>query len=102
MKSLQQSLLLLSGVLLLFAGCGKDNDSVAVSSVVVIPTTLELNPEQTEQLTAQVSPDNADDKTVTWSSANKTIATVDASGKVTAVGSGQITITATAGGKSGS
>ena len=50
-------------------------------------------------LVAKVTPDDATDKTVTWSSSNVKVATVDANGKVTAVGSGEATITAMAGGK---
>lgn len=41
-----------------------------------------------------------DDSTVTWKSGNTNVATVDQTGKVTAVGVGTTTITATAGGKS--
>ena len=40
-------------------------------------------------------PENADDKTVTFSTANKAVATVDASGKVTGVKAGTVKITAT-------
>lgn len=40
-------------------------------------------------------PENADDKTVTFSTANKAIATVDASGKVIGVKAGTVKITAT-------
>jgi uncharacterized protein YjdB len=50
-------------------------------------------------LVAKVTPDDATDKTVTWSSSNVKVATVDSNGKVTAVGNGEATITATAGGK---
>jgi|GEM_PF-2569089 len=50
-------------------------------------------------LTATVSPDNAADKTVTWSTNNASVATVS-NGKVTAVTAGTATITAKAGDKS--
>ncbi|MDE5744884.1 MAG: Ig-like domain-containing protein, partial [Paramuribaculum sp.] len=47
------------------------------------------------QLTATVSPENTTNKTITWTSADETIATVDTTGKVTAVKSGTTDITAT-------
>ena len=50
---------------------------------------------RTAQLTASVTPSNATDQTVTWSSGNTSVATVDANGTVTAVGNGTATITAT-------
>lgn len=48
----------------------------------------------TDQLTATVTPEEAENKTVTWTSSNQEIATVDANGKVTAVAAGTATITA--------
>jgi uncharacterized protein YjdB len=75
--------------------------SYPVSSVNVTPSTLSLKPGETATLTAEVLPENAIDKTVTWSSENPEIATVDGSGKVTAVAPGETVITAAAGGKSG-
>ena len=56
---------------------------------------------QTIQLTPTVLPDNATDKTVTWSSSNPAVATVSDTGLVTAVGDGTATITATAADGSG-
>ena len=50
---------------------------------------------QTKQLIATVLPENAVDKTVTWSSNNPNAATVDQNGLVTAVGTGNAQITAT-------
>ena len=73
---------------------------VAVTSVTLNKTTLPLTKGQSETLTATVAPDNASDKTVTWSSSDATIASVDQTGKVTAVKSGKATITAAAGEKS--
>lgn len=50
---------------------------------------------ETLQLTATIYPDSATNKTVTWKSSDKTVATVDESGLVTAVGNGTAKITAT-------
>lgn len=50
---------------------------------------------ETLQLTATIYPDSATNKTVTWKSSDKTVATVDESGEVTAVGNGTADITAT-------
>jgi hypothetical protein len=55
---------------------------------------------QTYQINPTVLPENATDKTVTYDSNNKAVATVSASGLVTAVATGTATITASAGGKS--
>lgn len=48
------------------------------------------------QLTATVGPESATNKEVIWSSSNPSIATVSNNGLVTQVGSGEVTITATA------
>ena len=55
----------------------------------------------TLQLTADVSPDSATNKDVTWSTSDKEVADVDENGLVTAVGTGEATITATAADGSG-
>lgn len=73
--------------------------TVAVESVTLNKTELTLEVGDEETLTATVTPDNATNKTVTWSSSNNAVATV-ANGKVTAVAAGTATITATADGKS--
>jgi uncharacterized protein YjdB len=49
----------------------------------------------TQTLKATVAPENATDKTITWTSSNEEIATVDANGLVTALKPGEVTITAT-------
>lgn len=70
--------------------------------VPVTSVTLTPNPPPsiavggTQALTATVVPDNATDKTVTWSSSNTAVATVSDDGVVTAVGAGEAIITATA------
>ena len=70
-------------------------DPYAVSTVNVTPATLALYSDATANLNVEVLPVTATDKTVTWSSSNDAVATVDQSGKVTAVGGGNATITAT-------
>lgn len=73
--------------------------TVAVESVTLDKTTLSLVEEETATLTATVAPANATDKTVTWTSSATDVATVDSTGKVTAVKAGTATITAKAGEK---
>lgn len=76
----------------------KGEDSyIAVESVTLGTDTLTIEPGDTRALTATVFPDNADDKTVTWTSSDETVATVDEYGTVTAVAPGIATITAKAG-----
>ena len=67
---------------------------VDVTSVTLDKTTLALVEGEEATLTATVAPDNATDKTVTWSTSDASIATV-ADGKVTAVNGGEATITVT-------
>lgn len=71
-------------------------DPVAVTGVSVSPTTLTLSSAgATNTLAATIAPANATNKNVAWSSNNQGVATVDASGVVTAVANGTATITAT-------
>jgi uncharacterized protein YjdB/PKD repeat protein len=79
---------------------------IGVASVDVSPSTGSLTPGGTLQLAA--TPKDADGtpltgRTVTWSTSNSAVATVSASGLVTAVAvGGPVTISATSEGKSGS
>ena len=66
---------------------------IEVTSVSLNKTSLTLEVGESETLTATVLPDDATDKSVTWTSSMPTVATV-ADGKVTAVGGGTATITA--------
>ncbi len=72
--------------------------TVAVTGVSVSKSSLSLKTGETATLTATVSPSNATDKTVTWSSSDTKVAAVSG-GKVTAIAAGTATITAQAGGK---
>ncbi len=64
------------------------------TAITVTPTTLSLTEGKTATLSATVTPDQAN-KNVTWTSSNKTVATVDATGKVTANAAGDAKIIAT-------
>ncbi len=72
--------------------------TIDVTSVTLDKTSTTLKVKETVTLKATVKPDNATDKTVTWTSSNTAIATVK-SGVVTAVKAGTATITAKAGKK---
>ncbi|MBQ6569197.1 MAG: Ig-like domain-containing protein [Clostridia bacterium] len=75
------------------------NTIINVTSVTLNKSTLSLTVGQTSALTATVSPQNATNKTVAWSTSDGSVATVS-NGTVTAVAAGTATITATADGKS--
>ena len=75
--------------------------NVAVDNIKLNKTATVMNVGDTETLTVTVEPANATNKTVTWSSSNTDVATVDESGKVTAIGKGTTLITATANDDSG-
>ena len=77
-------------------------NSVSINGDGVSGGALTLDPEDTCALHATVNPANATDKTVTWSSSDVKVATVDASGKVSAKAAGTVTVTAKAGGKTAS
>jgi uncharacterized protein YjdB len=90
--------LVIAALALFSWSCCKKN--VAVQSVTVSPSSISLTEGDTQTLTATVTPANAMDGTVVWSSSNTQVATVSA-GTVTALKPGAATITATAGDKKG-
>ena len=67
-----------------------------VTSISLSEVRLSMNPGNTVDLTVTVLPADADNKSVTWSSSNTAVATVDANGTVTAVAKGTAVITAAA------
>lgn len=72
-----------------------DLNAIAVTGVSVSPSTLSMPDLTTSQLSATVTPEDASNKTVTWSSSNTAVATVSSSGLVSALTPGEATITAT-------
>ena len=81
---------------LLFSQLGTSSAIVPVTSVSLNRSTLSLNIGATNTLTATVTPSNATNKAVSWSSSDPSVATVNSSGVVTAVKAGTATIRATA------
>lgn len=79
---------------------GPDTD-VPVESVTLNPDRLELKVGEVYTLVAEISPDNATDKSVVWKSSDETLLSVDAGGRVTALaaGSAEVTVTTVSGGK---
>ena len=77
---------------------GYVEEEIAVSDIALDQTAATLTEGETLTLKATVSPDDATDKTVTWSTSDASVATV-VDGVVTAVAAGSATITAKAGDK---
>ena len=66
---------------------------VSVTGITVDPSELTLVEGSTGSLAAMVSPGDATDKSVGWSSSDDSVATVDDNGTVTAISAGTSTIT---------
>ncbi len=69
--------------------------TVPVTGVALDQTSLTREVGELQVLTATVSPSDATNQNVTWSSSDEAVATVDGSGVVTAEGAGTATITVT-------
>ena len=76
-----------------------DNSSVVRSTLVtgvsVNPASAGISVGATQQLTAVVSPSNATNKIVSWSSGNTSVVTVNSMGLITGLAAGSAVITAT-------
>ena len=72
------------------------NESYPLEKISISPTDLKLEKKQSRYLFVSYNPTNTtDDKTVTWTSSNPDVATVNEKGQVTAISGGTVTITAT-------
>lgn len=71
---------------------------VYAEDIVTDASALQMNYGETRQLSAKASPTNASDTTITWTSSNTGIITVDKNGKVRACGTGDAFIYITANG----
>ncbi len=78
----------------------KKNEAVQATGITLNKSSVDLIIGNSGSLTATVTPDNAKDKSVTWSSSNSEVISVDGSGNLKANKIGEATITAkTANGK---
>ena len=74
------------------------NANVPLVSISLKDSVIELNKDETYQAEVIFNPVNTtDDQTITWTSSDESIATVDKNGKVTAINLGTATITAMVG-----
>ena len=101
-------LLAMSTTIVVFNSCGNGDDEpnkpdeptdIAVTSISLNKSTLSLIIGVEQTLIATILPENATNKTVTWTSNNEDVAIVDADGKITAIKAGTAIITAQAGEK---
>ena len=72
----------------------EENSVVAATGVSIVTGIRNISVNTTLQLNAEVTPDNAANKTILWSSDDPTIATVDQDGLIEAVSAGTVQITA--------
>lgn len=68
---------------------------IEVKSISITPRNISIYRGEVYNLTATLTPSNATNNAVSWSSSNTSVATVSSSGKVTAVGVGTAVVTAT-------
>ena len=93
-KTLLFAFLSMMTILVGLASCSGDDD-VAVTGIKLDRTEITLLKGESCLLRAIISPENATNTTVTWSSSNPSVATVDGTGKVTAIEGGTTTVTVT-------
>lgn len=77
------------------------NEPILIKIIKLNKETIELQKGEEETLTLTIFPKTATNKEIVWSTGNEAVATVDNSGKVTAVKGGEVDITANAADGSG-
>lgn len=73
---------------------GFEKSEIEAKTIKISKTKATMKAGKSVTLTVTVKPKNVTDKTITWKSSNKKVATVDKNGKVTAKKKGTCTITA--------
>lgn len=80
-----------------FTSCSDDDKEIDVTGITLSTNSIVLEKGSTAQITVTAfSPTDATKKTISWTSSNTAIATVDNTGKVSGISTGFSTITATA------
>ena len=87
------SLFLYTALIVAVVSCVKEPDPIPVTGITLNVTSLEITEGEQDQITASISPYNADNKVVIWSSSNSSVATVS-DGTVSAISPGNATVTA--------
>ena len=72
------------------------SDPVLIKTISVNEADIVLKPGKSKQLTVTITPEDATNKKLTWTSDNEGVVTVSDNGVITAVSEGQATITVTA------
>ena len=93
MKTAKVFAAILFGVSVLLTSCQKEPEPISVTGISLDSSSLTLIEGETARITATISPSNADNQGVIWSSSNASVASVS-NGTVTAVSAGSATITA--------
>ena len=78
----------------LYEKVARVNVTTKLQGITIQPSSQQLQPRQVYPLNIQYNPPTATNKTVTWSSSDSSVATVDGNGKVTAQANGDAVITA--------
>lgn len=74
-------------------GSSTSTESVPAEKVTLSPTNLSLKVGNTRRISVTLSPKEATNRSMSWSTSNNKVATVDKNGTVRAVGEGKATIT---------
>ncbi len=90
--------------LFIIGACSGNSELIgtSVEEVVLSEDTLEMKEGDTVTVYYTLVPSDASDKSVKWKSSNEWVATVNSSGKITAISDGSCVITVTIGGESDS
>lgn len=82
-------------ILMSIAGCSNNESEESVNSVTAIvlsTNSVEIEVDETYQLSYTILPQNADNQAITWSSADNTVASVNESGIISGISEGQTNI----------